>query len=191
MDPKASYCFAATNRPDSLDPALTRPGRFDRRIPVELPDLAGREAILKLHAKDIKCSNNIDFNVIARASAGASGAELANIINEGALLAVRDHRKTVVQKTWKKPLKSLLPVNKKKGAVISNRERMIVSYHEIGHALVVAKCKNTAPVHKITIIPRTKGALGYTMQVEENEQNLLSKRRSFPKNHGVYRWSLC
>ena len=138
---KGVVLLAATNRPDSLDPALTRPGRFDRRIPVELPDLAGREAILKLHAKDIKCSNNIDFNVIARASAG----------------------------------------EQKKGAVISNRERMIVSYHEIGHALVAAKCKNTAPVHKITIIPRTKGALGYTMQVEENEQNLLSKEEAFQK----------
>lgn len=173
--------LAATNRPDSLDPALTRPGRFDRRIPVELPDLAGREAILKLHAKDIKCSNNIDFNVIARASAGASGAELANIINEGALLAVRDHRKTVVQKDLEEAIEIVIAGEQKKGAVISNRERMIVSYHEIGHALVAAKCKNTAPVHKITIIPRTKGALGYTMQVEENEQNLLSKEEAFQK----------
>lgn len=178
---KGVVLLAATNRPDSLDPALTRPGRFDRRIPVELPDLAGREAILKLHAKDIKCSNNIDFNVIARASAGASGAELANIINEGALLAVRDHRKTVVQKDLEEAIESVIAGEQKKGAVISNRERMIVSYHEIGHALVAAKCKNTAPVHKITIIPRTKGALGYTMQVEENEQNLLSKEEAFQK----------
>lgn len=178
---KGVVLLAATNRPDSLDPALTRPGRFDRRIPVELPDLAGREAILKLHAKDIKCSNNIDFNVIARASAGASGAELANIINEGALLAVRAHRKTVVQKDLEEAIEIVIAGEQKKGAVISNRERMIVSYHEIGHALVAAKCKNTAPVHKITIIPRTKGALGYTMQVEENEQNLLSKEEAFQK----------
>lgn len=178
---KGVVLLAATNRPDSLDPALTRPGRFDRRIPVELPDLAGREAILKLHAKDIKCSNNIDFNVIARASAGASGAELANIINEGALLALRDHRKTVVQKDLEEAIEIVIAGEQKKGAVISNRERMIVSYHEIGHALVAAKCKNTAPVHKITIIPRTKGALGYTMQVEENEQNLLSKEEAFQK----------
>lgn len=178
---KGVVLLAATNRPDSLDPALTRPGRFDRRIPVELPDLAGREAILKLHAKDIKCSNNIDFNVIARASAGASGAELANIINEGALLAVRNHRKTVVQKDLEEAIEIVIAGEQKKGAVISNRERMIVSYHEIGHALVAAKCKNTAPVHKITIIPRTKGALGYTMQVEENEQNLLSKEEAFQK----------
>ena len=178
---KGVVLLAATNRPDSLDPALTRPGRFDRRIPVELPDLAGREAILKLHAKDIKCSNNIDFNVIARASAGASGAELANIINEGALLAVRDHRKTVVQKDLEEAIEIVIAGEQKKGAVISNRERMIVSYHEIGHALVAAKCKNTAPVHKITIIPRTKGAVGYTMQVEENEQNLLSKEEAFQK----------
>lgn len=178
---KGVVLLAATNRPDSLDPALTRPGRFDRRIPVELPDLAGREAILKLHAKDIKCSNNIDFNVIARASAGASGAELANIINEGALLAVRDHRKTVVQKDLEEAIEIVIAGEQKKGAVISNQERMIVSYHEIGHALVAAKCKNTAPVHKITIIPRTKGALGYTMQVEENEQNLLSKEEAFQK----------
>ena len=178
---KGVVLLAATNRPDSLDPALTRPGRFDRRIPVELPDLAGREAILKLHAKGIKCSNNIDFNVIARASAGASGAELANIINEGALLAVRDHRKTVVQKDLEEAIEIVIAGEQKKGAVISNRERMIVSYHEIGHALVAAKCKNIAPVHKITIIPRTKGALGYTMQVEENEQNLLSKEEAFQK----------
>lgn len=178
---KGVVLLAATNRPDSLDPALTRPGRFDRRIPVELPDLAGREAILKLHAKDIKCSNNIDFNVIARASAGASGAELANIINEGALLAVRDHRKMVVQKDLEEAIEIVIAGEQKKGAVISNRERMIVSYHEIGHALVAAKCKNTSPVHKITIIPRTKGALGYTMQVEENEQNLLSKEEAFQK----------
>lgn len=178
---KGVVLLAATNRPDSLDPALTRPGRFDRRIPVELPDLAGREAILKLHAKDIKCSNNVDFNVIARASAGASGAELANIINEGALLAVRDHRKVVAQKDLEEAIEIVIAGEQKKGAVISNKERMIVAYHEIGHALVAAKCKNTAPVHKITIIPRTKGSLGYTMQVEETDQNLLSKEEAYQK----------
>lgn len=178
---KGVVLLAATNRPDSLDPALTRPGRFDRRIPVELPDLQGREAILRLHAKDIKCSNEIDFNVIARASAGASGAELANIINEGALLAVRDHRKVVVQKDLEEAIEIVIAGEQKKGAVISEREKMIVSYHEIGHALVAAKCKNAAPVHKITIIPRTKGALGYTMQVEEQETNLLSKEEAFQK----------
>ena len=166
---KGVVLLAATNRPDSIDPTIF------------FPVLAGREANLILHAKDIKCSNNIDFNVIARASAGASGAELANIINEGALLAVRDHRKTVVQKDLEEAIEIVIAGEQKKGAVISNRDRMIVSYHEIGHALVAAKCKNTAPVHKITIIPRTKGALGYTMQVEENEQNLLSKEEAFQK----------
>ena len=155
---KGVVLLAATNRPESLDPALTRPGRFDRRIPVELPDLAGREAILRLHAKDVKCSPEIDFNVIARASAGASGADLANMVNEAALLAVRDGRKMVV---------------------LSEKEKLIVSYHEIGHALVAAKCQNSAPVHKITIIPRTKGALGYTMQVEQNEQYLVSKEDAY------------
>lgn len=178
---KGVVLLAATNRPDSLDPALTRPGRFDRRIPVELPDLNGREAILKLHAKNIRCSDQVDFNVIARASAGASGAELANIINEGALLAVRDGRKIVVQKDLEEAIEIVIAGEQKKGAVISNHERMIVSYHEIGHALVAAKCKNAAPVHKITIIPRTKGALGYTMQVEEQEQNLLSKEEAYQK----------
>lgn len=178
---KGVVLLAATNRPDSLDPALTRPGRFDRRIPVELPDLNGREAILKLHAKNIRCSDQVDFNVIARASAGASGAELANIINEGALLAVRDGRKVVVQKDLEEAIEIVIAGEQKKGAVISNHERMIVSYHEIGHALVAAKCKNAAPVHKITIIPRTKGALGYTMQVEEQEQNLLSKEEAYQK----------
>ncbi len=167
--------LAATNRPEILDPALTRPGRFDRRIPVELPDLTGREEILRLHAKKIKHSPDIDFNVIARASAGSSGADLANIINEGALLAVRDHRKQVVQRDLEEAIEIVIAGEQKKGAVISTHEKLIVSYHEIGHALVAAKTKNSAPVHKITIIPRTKGALGYTMQVDENEQNLITK----------------
>ena len=178
---KGVVLLAATNRPDTLDPALTRPGRFDRRIPVELPDLKGREDILQLHAGNVKCSPSIDFNVIARASAGASGADLANIINEGALLAVRDGRKMVVQKDLEEAIETVIAGEQKKGAVISNHERMIVAYHEIGHALVAAKCKNTAPVHKITIIPRTKGALGYTMQVEEEQHNLVSKEEAYQR----------
>ena len=178
---KGVVLLAATNRPDTLDPALTRPGRFDRRIPVELPDLKGREDILRLHAGNVKCSPSIDFNVIARASAGASGADLANIINEGALLAVRDGRKMVVQKDLEEAIEIVIAGEQKKGAVISNHERMIVAYHEIGHALVAAKCKNTAPVHKITIIPRTKGALGYTMQVEEEQHNLVSKEEAYQR----------
>ena len=178
---KGVVLLAATNRPDTLDPALTRPGRFDRRIPVELPDLKGREDILRLHAGNVKCSPSIDFNVIARASAGASGADLANIINEGALLAVRDGRKMVVQKDLEEAIETVIAGEQKKGAVISNHERMIVAYHEIGHALVAAKCKNTAPVHKITIIPRTKGALGYTMQVEEEQHNLVSKKEAYQR----------
>lgn len=178
---KGVVLLAATNRPDTLDPALTRPGRFDRRIPVELPDLKGREDILRLHASNVKCSPSIDFNVIARASAGASGADLANIINEGALLAVRDGRKMVVQKDLEEAIETVIAGEQKKGAVISNHERMIVAYHEIGHALVAAKCKNTAPVHKITIIPRTKGALGYTMQVEEEQHNLVSKEEAYQR----------
>lgn len=178
---KGVVLLAATNRPDTLDPALTRPGRFDRRIPVELPDLKGREDILRLHAGNVKCSPSIDFNVIARAGAGASGADLANIINEGALLAVRDGRKMVVQKDLEEAIETVIAGEQKKGAVISNHERMIVAYHEIGHALVAAKCKNTAPVHKITIIPRTKGALGYTMQVEEEQHNLVSKEEAYQR----------
>lgn len=178
---KGVVLLAATNRPDTLDPALTRPGRFDRRIPVELPDLKGREDILRLHAGNVKCSPSIDFNVIARASAGASGADLANIINEGALLAVRDGRKMVVQKDLEEAIETVIAGEQKKDAVISNHERMIVAYHEIGHALVAAKCKNTAPVHKITIIPRTKGALGYTMQVEEEQHNLVSKEEAYQR----------
>ena len=178
---KGVVLLAATNRDEILDPALTRPGRFDRRIPVELPDLRGREEILRLHAKKVKCSDEIDFNVIARASAGASGAELANIVNESALLAIRDDRKKVLQKDMEEAIEIVIAGEQKKGAVISTHERLIVAYHEIGHALVAAKCKHTAPVHKITIIPRTKGALGYTMQVEETQQNLLSKEEIYQK----------
>ncbi|MGM9890114.1 MAG: ATP-dependent zinc metalloprotease FtsH [Floccifex porci] len=178
---KGVVLLAATNRDEILDPALTRPGRFDRRIPVELPDLRGREEILRLHAKKVKCSDDINFNVIARASAGASGAELANIVNESALLAIRDDRKKVLQKDMEEAIEIVIAGEQKKGAVISTHERLIVAYHEIGHALVAAKCKHTAPVHKITIIPRTKGALGYTMQVEETQQNLLSKEEIYQK----------
>lgn len=178
---KGVVLLAATNRPDTLDAALTRPGRFDRRIPVELPDLQGREAILKLHAAHIKASPEIDYNAVARAAAGSSGADLANIINEGALLAVRDGRKQVTQRDLEEAIETVIAGEQKKGAVISPRERMIVSYHEIGHALVAAKTKNSAPVHKITIIPRTKGALGYTMQVEEEETNLLSKEEAYQR----------
>ena len=178
---KGVVILAATNRPESLDPALLRPGRFDRRIPVELPDLAGREAILRVHAKDVKCSPAIDFNAIARASAGASGAELANIINEAALLAVKDGRKSVVQKDLEEAIETVIASYQKKGKVISNREKMIVSYHEIGHALVAALTKGSAPVHKITIVPRTSGALGYTMQVEEDERNLMTKEEAYAK----------
>jgi cell division protease FtsH len=178
---KGIVLLAATNRPDSLDPALTRPGRFDRRIPVELPDLAGREAILKLHAANVKVSSGIDYNAIARAAAGTSGADLANIVNEGALLAVRDGRKQVTQRDMEEAIEIVIAGEQKKGAVISPKERMIVAYHEIGHALVAAKSKNAAPVHKITIIPRTKGALGYTMQVEEEETNLLTKEEAYQR----------
>ena len=178
---KGIVLLAATNRPDSLDPALTRPGRFDRRIPVELPDLEGREAILQLHAKNVKMTPNIDFNMIARASAGTSGADLANIINEGALLAVRDGRKQVAQRDLEEAIEIVIAGEQKKNKVISPKERMIVSYHEIGHALVSAKSSHAAPVHKITIIPRTKGALGYTMQVDEQENNLLSKEELYTR----------
>ncbi len=172
---KGIVLLAATNRPDSLDPALTRPGRFDRRIPVELPDLEGREEILRLHAKNVKMVQNVDFNMIARASAGTSGADLANIVNEGALLAVRDGRKQVTQRDLEEAIEIVIAGEQKKNKVISNKERMIVAYHEIGHALVSAFSSDAAPVHKITIIPRTKGALGYTMQVDEQENNLLTK----------------
>lgn len=178
---KGVVILAATNRPESLDPALLRPGRFDRRIPVELPDLAGREAILRVHAKNVKCSTAIDFNAVARASAGASGADLANIVNEAALLAVKDGRKSIVQKDLEESIETVIAGYQKKGKVISNREKMIVSYHEIGHALVAALTKGSAPVHKITIVPRTSGALGYTMQVEEDERNLMTKQEAYTK----------
>lgn len=178
---KGVVILAATNRPESLDPALLRPGRFDRRIPVELPDLAGREAILRVHAKNVKCSSAIDFNAVARASAGASGAELANMVNEAALLAVKDGRRMIVQKDLEEAIETVIAGYQKKGAVISNKEKMIVSYHEIGHALVAALTKGSAPVHKITIVPRTSGALGYTMQVEEDERNLMTKEEAYSK----------
>ena len=167
--------LAATNRPESLDPALPRPGRFDRRIPVELPDLNGREAILKVHARKIKADPDVDYHVIARMTSGASGAELANIINEGALRAVRGGRKTVSQADLEESVEVVIAGYQKKNAVMSDRERSIVAYHEIGHALVAALQSHSAPVQKITIIPRTSGALGYTMQVEENDKYLLSK----------------
>ena len=172
---KGVIILAATNRPDSLDPALLRPGRFDRRVPVELPDLKGREDILKVHAKKIKLSESVDFNAIARMAAGASSAELANIINEGALRAVRDGRKFVTQADLEESVEVVIAGYQKKNKVLSDKEKLIVSYHEIGHALVAAKQTNSAPVTKITIIPRTSGALGYTMQVEAQEQNLMSK----------------
>lgn len=167
--------LAATNRPDSLDPALTRPGRFDRRVPVELPDLKGREEILKVHAKRIKVGDNVDFNKIARMASGASGAELANIVNEAALRAVRDGRKYATQADLEESIEVVIAGYQKKNAILTNREKMIVSYHEIGHALVAAKQTNSAPVQKITIIPRTSGALGYTMQVEEGNHYLMTK----------------
>ena len=172
---KGVIILAATNRPDSLDPALLRPGRFDRRVPVELPDLKGREDILKVHAKKVKLADTIDFNAIARMAAGASGAELANIINEGALRAVRDGRKFVTQADLEESVEVVIAGYQKKNKVLSDKEKLIVSYHEIGHALVAALQTNSAPVTKITIIPRTSGALGYTMQVEAQEQNLMSK----------------
>ena len=167
--------LAATNRPESLDPALTRPGRFDRRVPVELPDLKGREAILKVHAKKIKLARDVDFGKIARMASGASGAELANIINEAALRAVRDSRKEVTQADLEESIEVVIVGYQKKNAILTDKEKQIVAYHEIGHALVAAMQSHSAPVQKITIVPRTSGALGYTMQVEEGEHNLLSK----------------
>ena len=167
--------LAATNRPESLDPALTRPGRFDRRVPVELPDLQGREAILKVHAKKIKPAEDVDFHIIARMAAGASGAELANIINEAALRAVRNGRTIVTQSDLEESIEVVIAGYQKKNAVLSDQEKKVVAYHEIGHALVAAKQTNSAPVQKITIIPRTSGALGYTMQVETGDKFLMSK----------------
>ena len=167
--------LAATNRPDSLDPALTRPGRFDRRIPVELPDLQGREAILKVHAKKIKLDEKVDFNKIARMASGASGAELANIINEAALRAVRDGRRFVTQSDLEESIEVVVAGYQKKNAILTDKEKRVVAYHEVGHALVAAKQTNSAPVQKITIVPRTSGALGYTMQVEEGNHYLISR----------------
>lgn len=178
---KGVVILAATNRPESLDAALLRPGRFDRRVPVELPDLAGREAILKVHAKKYILANDIDFNTIARATSGASGAEIANIINEAALRAVREGRSKVTQMDLEESVETVIAGYQRKGAVISPKEKEIVSYHEIGHALVAAKQIDSAPVHKITIIPRTSGALGYTMQIEEDEKSLISKEELYNK----------
>ncbi|MBP1763628.1 MAG: cell division protein FtsH [Firmicutes bacterium] len=178
---KGVVLLAATNRPESLDKALLRPGRFDRRIPVELPDLAGREAILKVHAKKIKLEPNIDFNAIARATSGASGADLANIINESALRAVKNSRTLVSQSDLEESVEVVVAGYQRKSAVIAPKEKKIIAYHEIGHALVAAKQSESAPVHKITIIPRTSGALGYTMQVEEGEHVLMSKEEAFNK----------
>ncbi len=172
---KGVVILAATNRPDSLDAALLRPGRFDRRVPVELPDLQGREAILKVHAKKVKLGDDIDFNAIARAASGASGAELANMVNEAALKAVREGRQFVTQADLEESIEVVIAGYQKKNKVLSDKEKLIVSYHEIGHALVAALQTNSAPVTKITIIPRTSGALGYTMQVDEGERNLMSK----------------
>ena len=178
---KGVVILAATNRPDSLDKALLRPGRFDRRIPVELPDLAGREAILKVHSIGVHMGKDIDYNEIARATAGASGAELANIINEGALRAVKMGRQEVLQEDLQESVEVVIAGYQRKGAVISQREKEIIAYHEIGHALVAAKQTESAPVHKITIIPRTSGALGYTMQIDEGEKVLMTKEEAFNK----------
>jgi len=172
---KGVVILAATNRPDSLDPALTRPGRFDRRIPVELPDLQGREDILKVHAKKIKIADNVNFHEIAKAASGASGAELANIVNEAALRAVRDGRRFATQADLEESIEVVIAGYQKKNRVLSEKEKLIVAYHEVGHALVAAMQTNSAPVHKITIIPRTSGALGYTMQVEDGDHFLMSK----------------
>ncbi|MEW9122729.1 MAG: ATP-dependent zinc metalloprotease FtsH [Thermotaleaceae bacterium] len=178
---KGVIILAATNRPETLDKALLRPGRFDRRVPVELPDLVGREAILKVHAKKVKLGNDIDFNAIARASSGASGAELANIINEGALRAIKCGRKHILQGDLEEAVEVVVAGYQRKGAVISPKEKQIIAYHEIGHAIVAAKQKESAPVHKITIIPRTSGALGYTMQISEGENVLMTKEEAFNK----------
>ena len=178
---KGVVILAATNRPDSLDPALLRPGRFDRRIPVELPDLKGREEILKVHAKKVRIGDDIDFNAIARAASGASGAELANMVNEAALRAVRENRKYVTQADLEESIETVIAGYQKKNQVLSSKEKLIVSYHEIGHALVAALQTNSAPVTKITIIPRTSGALGYTMQVESEERNLMKQEELINK----------
>ena len=173
--------LAATNRPESLDPALTRPGRFDRRVPVELPDLEGREAILKVHAKKVQLSDDVDFHTIARMASGASGAELANIVNEAALRAVRDNREVVTEADLEESIEVVIAGYQKKNAILTDKEKRIVAYHEIGHALVAAKQTNSAPVQKITIVPRTSGALGYTMQVEEGNHYLMTKEEILNK----------
>ena len=178
---KGVVILAATNRPESLDKALLRPGRFDRRVPVELPDLQGREAILRVHARAVKMADNIDYGTLARATAGASGAELANIINEGALRAVRMQRHIVEQEDLEESIETVIAGYQRKGAVISAEEKKVIAYHEIGHALVAAMQKHSAPVHKITIIPRTSGALGYTMQVSDNDSVLMTKEELFNK----------
>ena len=178
---KGVVILAATNRPESLDKALLRPGRFDRRIPVELPDLKGREAILKVHARNVHMADNIDYGTLARATVGASGAELANIINEGALRAVKMHRNVVEQEDLEESIETVIAGYQRKGAVISPAEKKVIAYHEIGHALVAAMQKHSAPVHKITIIPRTNGALGYTMQISENDSVLMTKEELFNK----------
>lgn len=178
---KGVVILAATNRPESLDKALLRPGRFDRRIPVELPDLKGREAILKVRARNVRMADNIDYGTLARATAGASGAELANIINEGALRAVKMHRNVVEQEDLEESIETVIAGYQRKGAVISLAEKKVIAYHEIGHALVAAMQKHSAPVHKITIIPRTNGALGYTMQISENDSVLMTKEELFNK----------
>ena len=178
---KGVVILAATNRPESLDPALLRPGRFDRRIPAELPDLAGREAILKVHAKKVRIEPDVDFNAIGRATAGASGAELANIINEAALRAVRNGRNQVSQSDLEESVEVVIAGYQRKNAVISQKEKELIAYHEIGHALVAAMQKDSAPVHKITIIPRTSGALGYTMQVDEGEKFLMTKEEALAR----------
>ena len=172
---KGVVILAATNRPESLDPALLRPGRFDRRVPVELPDLIGREAILRVHAKKVKCEPGLDFNAIARMAAGASGAELANMVNEAALRAVRAGRDKISQSDLEESVEVVIAGYQKKNKILSNKEKLIVAYHEIGHALVAALQSHSAPVTKITIIPRTSGALGYTMQVDQEEHNLMSR----------------
>jgi cell division protease FtsH len=178
---KGVVILAATNRPETLDKALLRPGRFDRRVPVELPDLAGREAILRVHARRVRLGEDIDFNAIARATPGASGADLANIVNEAALRAVKLGRERVLQSDLEESVEVVIAGYQRKNAVISMKDKLTIAYHEVGHALVAAKQSHSAPVHKITIVPRTSGALGYTMQVDEGEQVLMTKEQAFDK----------
>ena len=183
---KGVVILAATNRPETLDKALLRPGRFDRSVPVELPDLLGRVAILRVHAKNVKMEDNIDYNAIARATSGASGADLANMINEGALSAVKQGRNEVHQSDLEESVEVVIAGYQRKNALISMKDKLTISYHEIGHAIVAAKQSHSAPVHKITIIPRTSGALGYTMQVEEEEKILMSKEQALDKITTLY-----